>query len=146
MQLTFGQPIYLRFDSRRGLGILLFTTASRSAPGPTQPPIQWIPGAFSRDKAAGVWSWPLTSTPQYVFMAWYLVKHRDNFTFTFTFYSILPHPLRYSNSCFARDLFNKILLLFLVPLIRFKCLVNRKFHVVIVSILLTDPYKSQGYS
>jgi len=23
-----------------------------------------------------------TSTPQYVFMAWCLVKHRDNFTFT----------------------------------------------------------------
>jgi hypothetical protein len=24
---------------------------------------------------------------QYVFMAWYLVKHRDNFTFTFTMFS-----------------------------------------------------------
>jgi len=24
-----------------------------------------------------------TSTPQYAFMAWCLVKHRDNFTFTF---------------------------------------------------------------
>jgi hypothetical protein len=23
--------------------------------------------------------------PQYVFMAWYLIKHRDNFTFHFTF-------------------------------------------------------------
>jgi hypothetical protein len=23
--------------------------------------------------------------PQYVFMSWYLFKHRDNFTFTFTF-------------------------------------------------------------
>jgi hypothetical protein len=27
--------------------------------------------------------WRYTSTPQYAFMAWYLVKHRDNFTFTF---------------------------------------------------------------
>jgi hypothetical protein len=26
--------------------------------------------------------WSYTSTPQYVFMAWYLVKHGDNFTFT----------------------------------------------------------------
>jgi hypothetical protein len=34
-------------DSRRGLGICLFTTASRKALGSTQPPIQWITGALS---------------------------------------------------------------------------------------------------
>jgi hypothetical protein len=27
-------------------------------------------------------AWSYTSTPQYVFMAWCLVKHRDDFTFT----------------------------------------------------------------
>jgi len=27
----------------------------------------------------------ISPLPQYVFMAWYLVKHRDNFIFTFTF-------------------------------------------------------------
>jgi hypothetical protein len=32
------------------------------------------------------YAWNYTSTPQYVFIAWCLVKHRDNFTFTF-----LPH-------------------------------------------------------
>jgi hypothetical protein len=37
----------LGFDSRRGLGIFLFTTASRTALGPTQPPIQLIPVALS---------------------------------------------------------------------------------------------------
>jgi hypothetical protein len=34
-------------DSWRGLGIFLFTTASRTALGPTQPPIQLVPGALS---------------------------------------------------------------------------------------------------
>jgi hypothetical protein len=37
----------LGFDSRRGLGIILFTTASRTALGFTQLPIQWVPGALS---------------------------------------------------------------------------------------------------
>jgi hypothetical protein len=37
----------LVLDSRRGLGIFLFTTASRTALGPTQSPIQWVPGALS---------------------------------------------------------------------------------------------------
>jgi hypothetical protein len=36
----------LGFDSRRRLGIFL-TTASRTTPGPTWPPIQWVPGALS---------------------------------------------------------------------------------------------------
>jgi hypothetical protein len=37
----------LGFDSRPGLGIFLFTTASRTALGPTQPPIQWVCGVPS---------------------------------------------------------------------------------------------------
>jgi hypothetical protein len=37
----------LGFDFRRGLRIFLFTTASRTALGPTQPPIQWVLGALS---------------------------------------------------------------------------------------------------
>jgi hypothetical protein len=35
------------FGSRQGLGIFLFTTASRPALMPTQPPMQWVPGALS---------------------------------------------------------------------------------------------------
>jgi hypothetical protein len=37
----------LGFDSRQGLGIFLFITASRPALGPTQTPIQWAPGVLS---------------------------------------------------------------------------------------------------
>jgi hypothetical protein len=34
----------LGFDFRRGLGIFVCTTASETALGPTQSPIQWVPG------------------------------------------------------------------------------------------------------
>jgi hypothetical protein len=34
------------FESRQRLGIFLFTTASRPALVPTQPPIQWVPAAL----------------------------------------------------------------------------------------------------
>jgi hypothetical protein len=37
----------LGFNSQWGLGIFLFTTVSRMALGPNQPPIQWVPGALS---------------------------------------------------------------------------------------------------
>jgi hypothetical protein len=76
--------------------MFLFDTVSRPALGPTQPPIQWVPGVLSLgvkrpavkltthlhivSRSKNEWSY--TSTPQYVFMAWYLVKHRDNITFT----------------------------------------------------------------
>jgi hypothetical protein len=97
MGWTIGVP---GFDSQQGLGIFLFTTASIMALGPTQPPIQWVPGALSLGlkwlgneadhsppssaKVKNVWSY--ISTPQYFFMVWCLVKHRDNFTFTFIIY------------------------------------------------------------
>jgi hypothetical protein len=49
------------FDSRH-CKIFLFSTASRPALGPTQPPIQWVRGPLSPGpKAAGAWSWQLTS-------------------------------------------------------------------------------------
>jgi hypothetical protein len=90
----------LGFDFRRGLGIFLFITMSRPALGPTQPPIQWVlegrglslgaklPGRKAEHtpptSAEVKNAWSYTSTPQYVSVAWCLVKHRDKFTFTFT--------------------------------------------------------------
>jgi hypothetical protein len=44
MRWTLGA---LGLDSRSGLGIFLFTTASRTALGLTNPPIQWVPGSLS---------------------------------------------------------------------------------------------------
>jgi hypothetical protein len=44
--LGYGLDGVLGFDSRRWLGIFLFTTASRMALEPTQPPTQWLPGAL----------------------------------------------------------------------------------------------------
>jgi hypothetical protein len=34
-------------EYRKGLGIFLFTTMSRPAVGPTQPPVRWVPQALS---------------------------------------------------------------------------------------------------
>jgi hypothetical protein len=78
----------LGFDFRRGPGIFLFTTASRRDLGPTQPPVQQVPGALSLGvKRRGVKltthlhlvprsknEWNYTSTHQYAFMAWCSVK------------------------------------------------------------------------
>jgi hypothetical protein len=76
------------------LGIFLFTTASRTALGPTQPPIQWVLGALSLGREADH-SLP-SSAEVKEWMELYLhspntpswrgaqLKHRDNFIFTWT--------------------------------------------------------------
>jgi hypothetical protein len=43
-RLRAGQP---GFNSRQGQEILLISVVFRPALGPTQPPIQWVPGAVS---------------------------------------------------------------------------------------------------
>jgi hypothetical protein len=90
----------LRFDSRWELGIFLFTTAFRTALGPTQPPIQWVPRALSlgikRPRCEADHS-PPSSAEVEEWVDLYLhspntpswrgaqlkKKHKDNFTFTF---------------------------------------------------------------
>jgi hypothetical protein len=66
---------------------------SRYGKGPTQFHIQWVRGVkwpgygaeHSAPPSAEVKDeWRHASTLPHVFMAWCLVKHRDNFTFIFT--------------------------------------------------------------
>jgi len=69
-----------------------------ATPWPWSPPSLLSNGyrkLFPWGKTAGAWSWPLTSSwsrdqrmrgailplPQYVFLVWCIVKHRDKFTF-----------------------------------------------------------------
>jgi hypothetical protein len=117
--MTRSEPYWLDdrgFEFRGGLGIFLFTTASRSALGPTQPFMQWVPGILSLEvrrpgreadhsppsSAEVKNAWNYTSTPPYPSMTWCSVKkkHRDNFIFylhfmmTRSFLSIPNH-----NSC-----------------------------------------------
>jgi hypothetical protein len=90
----------LGFYSRQGLGILPFTTASRMALEPTQPPIQWVPGALSwgvKRPGREADHSPPSSAEAKEWVELYLhssnmpswrgaqLKHRDNFTFTFNF-------------------------------------------------------------
>jgi hypothetical protein len=79
------------FESRQGLGIFLFSTASRMVLGPIQPPIQKVPGNFSlgtkrpgreaghsppsNAEVKNVWSY--ISTPPYALMVWCEVKRKS---------------------------------------------------------------------
>jgi hypothetical protein len=102
----------LRFDSRRRLGIFLFTTASRTALGPTQPPLHWVLGALSLgikgpgreadhsspSSAEVNNAWSYTSTPPLRLHGVVLSlkkKHRDNFTFTLNFTVFLNNLVLY---------------------------------------------------
>jgi hypothetical protein len=87
------------FWIRVPVGSRIFSTSSRPALGPTQPPIQWVPGAFSlgvkrrgrkadHSPPASVEikkTWLYTSTPTYAFMAWCLINQVQGTT--------LPLPL-----------------------------------------------------
>jgi hypothetical protein len=82
-----GRPVFSS-QQRQWRDFFHFATASRPALGPTQPHPMGTRGSFPAGKAAGAWSWPLTSIqcrsqrmcgaipplPQYAFRAWHSVK------------------------------------------------------------------------
>jgi hypothetical protein len=57
--------LLLGFDSRQGQRVLLLTSASRPALGPTQSPVRWVPGVLSPGVKRG-WSVTLTAHPHLV--------------------------------------------------------------------------------
>jgi hypothetical protein len=87
------------FDFRKGKGFYIFATASKPVLGPIQPPVQgvhWAPPLGGRIKRPGHKAdhllpssaeirneWSYTSTPPYIFIAWYLVNNRNSSDFTF---------------------------------------------------------------
>jgi hypothetical protein len=108
--LATGWTTWAQFPAGAMLGFFLFPSAFRPALMPTHPLIQLVNGYrglsvsetdLSPPSSAEVNnSCSYTSTSQYVFMEWCLikqrirfygvclVKHRDKFTFTFTFRSM----------------------------------------------------------
>jgi hypothetical protein len=107
------------FDSWRGLGIFLFTTASRTVLGPTQPPIQWVPGAFTlgvkRPGREADHSLPSSAevkecvelyihSPNMPSRRGAQLQHRDNFTFTFNFNTFISRSNELSLTKLNQDM------------------------------------------
>jgi hypothetical protein len=78
-------------DTQQKQGFSLFAIASRPALGPTRPPVQWVlvqgvkrPGREAdhslpcNAEVKNAWSYMCSS--QKVFLVWYLVKNKSNFT------------------------------------------------------------------
>jgi hypothetical protein len=97
------------FESRKGLLIFLFTTASRPALRPTQPPIQWVPGALSvgvkgSEREADAHPhlvlrsrmWGAIPPLQYAFMLWCTVKSTGTIS-AFTFQRMFSVTFKYRN-------------------------------------------------
>jgi hypothetical protein len=88
IRLRAGRSSGVRFPT--GAGNFSLHHLVQNSSGATQPPIEWVRGAVylgvkltthlhlvPRSRIRGA----IPPLPQYVFMAWWLVKHSDNFNF-----------------------------------------------------------------
>jgi hypothetical protein len=133
----------LGFNSWRGLGNFLFTTASRTVLRPTQPPSQWVPRALSLgvkrpgretdnsppSSAEVNNAWSYTSNSPICLHGVYSVKrrHRDNFTFAFTL------------------LFSQIPLICVLPVVRKKIIISaRNMCTCYFSYISSSYYRRDG--
>jgi hypothetical protein len=106
----------------RSRDLFLFASVSRADVGPTQPPVKSVSEAISRGlkqpgheadysppPGAEVNVWSYTSTPLYVFMAWYFFKPQDNFNFTCIkwHYDILKYQGCLIFNCVHNKVFSK---------------------------------------
>jgi hypothetical protein len=77
------------FYSRQGQEMFIFSTTSRLAVETTQTPIHWVPEAFSTEvkrlgHEAHYSSGAIPPLPKMISLSGAsLIKHRDNFTYTF---------------------------------------------------------------
>jgi hypothetical protein len=108
------------FETRQRVGIFLFTSVSRSALGPTQPPMQCVPRALSlgvkrpgrkadhsppySTEVENAWSYTSTTSICHRGRGAQL-KHRDNFTF----YSRCTAGVMVSNSARNIDICSRFL-------------------------------------
>ena len=101
-----------------GLGIEsrceIFRTCSNRPMGPTQPPIQWVPGLFPGGKAAGAWRWSPTFSAEvkervelHIFSAsgnswpvlgWTLRKYIYTYTYTYVYIYVCVYIYIYTHT------------------------------------------------
>jgi hypothetical protein len=91
----------VRFPAGTGNFSLHHGAQNGSGAHPTSYPMG-TRGSFPGGKAAGAWSWPLTSTPQYTFMAWCSVKAQGQLHLHL--YLLLSHYTRGFSSSMWRSI------------------------------------------